>query len=105
MNKIIVTTKILSKVTPKYPELYKDTIEQDIKKEYSELLELEDKISDLRNTVRTLEEDYNKKKEEFHSKTQGMTLEYETYEKEIIKSKDSFRINNLGNETLGSFSS
>lgn len=105
MNKIIVTTKILSKVTPKYPELYKDTIEQDIKKEYSELLELENKLFDLRDAVRTLEEDYNNRKEAFHSKTQGMTLEYETYEKDVVQGKGSFRINNLGNETLGSFSS
>lgn len=85
----------------KFPELMNPNAEEDVKKEYYELLDSERKLQDARDEVRKLEREYNEKKQSFHSKEGMFTLEFETETKEHITRSSGITLKGVGNDIIG----
>ena len=91
----------VERVVFKFPELMNSDAEEDIKKEYYELLESERKLQDAREEVRRAENEYNARKERFRAKEPFFTLEFETITKEYITRNSGITIKGHGNDIIG----
>lgn len=89
----------------KYPEMMNESAQEDIKNDYNELLSLEEELYNAREVVRKLEKKLTEKKKKFEEKTLLCTLEFETSEKEIVNYESYVLFKNMGNDTLGHYSS
>lgn len=88
----------------KYPEMMNENAQEDIKNDYNELLSLEEELYNVREVVRKLEKKLTEKKKKFEEKTLLCTLEFETSEKEIVNYESYVLFKNMGNDTLGHYS-
>lgn len=88
----------------KYPEMMNESAQEDIKNDYNELLSLEEELYNAREVVRKLEKKLTEKKKKFEEKTLLCTLEFETSEKEIVNYESYILLKNMGNDTLGHYS-
>lgn len=91
----------VERVIFKFPELMNPNAEEEVKKEYYELLESERKLQDARDEVRRLENEYNKKKQLFKDKEDFFTLEFETVTKEHITRSSGITLKGVGNDIIG----
>ena len=89
----------------KYPELMNESAQEEIKNEYYNLLETEDKLFEAREKVRELENKLTQMKKDFEHKTALCTLEFETLTKETTNYKSYVMFKGMGNDTLGHYSS
>lgn len=88
----------------KYPEMMNESAQEDIKNDYNELFSLEEELYNAREVVRKLEKKLIEKKKKFEEKTLLCTLEFETSEKEIVNYESYVLFKNMGNDTLGHYS-
>ena len=88
----------------KYPEMMNESAQEEIKNDYNELLSLEEGLYNAREVVRELEKKLTEKKKKFDEKTLLCTLEFETSEKEIVNYESYVLFKNMGNDTLGHYS-
>lgn len=103
--KITDTTKI-KRVVFKEPELMAPDAEEQIKKEFYYLKDLESRLHKLRNKVIELEDEYKNKKDSYNRKSALFTIEFETKEVEkTIGETSTIMYKNLGNDILGTFNS
>ena len=93
-------TKIKS-VSVKYPDLFKEDIEDEIKSKYYYILSVEEDLNTARDRVRYLEDTLSRLKNEFSQISHLIDIEFETKTKEINLSKSSIMIKNYGNDILG----
>lgn len=80
-----IDKSIIEKVEFKYPELMTSNAEELIKKDYYSLLELEEKLSELRMKVIQYESLLEEKRKEFSEKTSNCNIIFGTKTKEFVK--------------------
>lgn len=93
--------KVIKSIIFKYPELMKDNSEELIRKEYSDIIALEEELFKQREKVRELETLLDNKKTEFNTKSILFDLEFDSSEKEITLYKANVMIQGYGNDILG----
>lgn len=91
----------IDKVIFSFPELMGEGAEEEIRKEYQELLDTGDKLQEAREKVREYENLLNKKKEAFNAKSSLFTLEFVTIEKQHITHETSITLQGMGNDIIG----
>lgn len=98
-------TKKISKVIFNFPSLMNNGAEEEVRREYQELLDAEEQLQEARDTVRTLETIFNEKKRVFNSKSSLFTLEFETTEKKHVIHEPNISLLGMGNDIIGRQSS
>lgn len=68
----------------KYPQLFNENAELEVKLLHLELLTLEDNLESTRQLVRNMENELKIKKDNFHTLSSMFTLEFETKEVEHV---------------------
>ena len=94
-KEIIVTSdyKKIKSIKFKYPNLMASNAEDLVRKEYNEILELKNELSNARDKVRLLENSLKEKEKEFLNKQEWFSIEFETKTKEYI-TKESGLVHN-----------
>lgn len=87
----------------RFPELMKENAEEKIKRDYYDLLGLQDRLYEAREAVRKLEDELTIKQKEFKEKTSLCTIEFETHESEYVNYESNALLKNMGNDTLGHY--
>ena len=90
--KVVDRTKIKS-VTFKHPELMGKDAEKMVKLEYSELLDVKEKLYAAREEVRRLEKKYDTLEKSWNAKKDMFDIEFESTEKEVKTQKSYLTIN------------
>ena len=90
--KVVDYAKI-KRVTFKHPELMGKESEKMVKLEYSELLDVKEKLYAAREEVRRLEKKYDTLEKNWNSKKEMFDIEFESTEKEVKTEKSNMLLN------------
>lgn len=106
MESIVEVIKVedktrIDKVTFNNPELMSDNAEDLIKKKYTRLVGIEESLQRARQEVRSLEEKYDKAKEEWNRLKTCFTYTHPTRDKEVLKNHCDMVIKGHGNDIIG----
>lgn len=92
----------IKKITFKYPEIMASNAEEEIKKEYYNILALRQSLQEERIKVRELEESLKEREKSFKDKSTLLDIEFETSDKSVTLHKCNIGIRGAGNDLLGS---
>lgn len=91
----VVNRRVITKVKPKFPHLMSADYDLAIQSEYEALLELQDRLYSLRESVRQLEKETKEAEEKWKAKQDLFDIEFETIEKEVKTEKSNLLLKGM----------